>query len=259
MSTAQQGVGQRPTSTADIVYKIAATQQERAAAFRLVYGSYLRARLGGPNPHGMRVTPYHLLPTTEIFLAQVEAEAVSTVSLVTDGELGLPMESVYRKEVALRRERGLLLGEVSCLADRRSHLKRFFPVFLRLSRLMVQYARKQGLDELLVAVHPKHARFYRRFMDFETIGEETAYPAVRNRPAVALRLDFARIDRERPESYDTFFGQPLPDEQLRPQPIPPAQRDYFGPMVDPSFRLSPLEAAGYTSQGGTTDSAVSAA
>ena len=255
MSIVHQSVGQRPTSTADIVYKIAATQQERSAAFRLVYESYLQAHLGEPNPYGMRVTPYHLLPTTEIFLAQVEGEAVSTVSLVTDGELGLPMESVYRKEVALRRERGLLLGEVSCLSDRRSHLRRFFPVFLRLSRLMVQYARKQGLDELLVAVHPKHARFYRRFMDFETIGEETAYPAVRNSPAVALRLDFARIDRERPESYDTFFGRPFPDEQLQPQPISQAQRDYFGPMVDPSFRLSPREAAGYTSRGSATDSA----
>ena len=259
MLTAQQEIDQTRGTTANIIYKIAATRDERAAAFRLVYRSYLRARLGEPNTHEMRVTPYHLLPTTEVFIALYQGEAIFTVSLVADGELGLPMESVYAEEVARRRERGLLVGEVSCLADRRSQFRRFFPVFLRLSRLMVQYARRQDLDELLVAVHPKHARFYQRFMDFELIGGKTSYPAVRNHPAVALCLDFARIDRERPENYDTFFGQPLPDEQLQPRPITKAQRDYFRPMVDPTFGLAPLEAAGCLSGSGNAEFGIGAA
>jgi hypothetical protein len=259
MPTAQQGLGPTQSTTTDVIYKVAATREERAAAFRLVYKSYLQAGLGKPNPHEMRVTPYHLLPTTELFVALHQGEAISTVSLVIDGKLGLPLESVYAQEVALRRKRGVLLGEVSCLADRRSHFRRFFPVFLRLSRLMVQYARRQGLGELLVAVHPKHARFYQRFMSFELIGRETSYPAVRNRPAVALSLDFARIDRERPENYDTFFGQPLPDEQLQPRPITQAQRDYFRPMVDPSFRFAPIEAAGCFPQDTSTEPACGAA
>lgn len=244
MLTAQQDGDRARSTTANVIYRIAATREERAAAFGLVYKSYLRASLGKPNRHEMRVTPYHLLPTTEVFIALLRGEAIFTVTLVTDGELGLPMESVYAETVAQRREQGLLVGEVSCLADRRSQFRGSFPVFLKLSRLMVQYARKRGLDELLVAVHPKHARFYQRFMDFELIGEELAYPAVRNHPAVALCLDFARIDRERPENYDTFFGQPLPDEQLQPRPMPKQQRDYFRPMIDPDLGLAPLEAAG---------------
>jgi hypothetical protein len=259
MLTAQQEINRLQPTTADITYKIAATREERAAAFRLVYRSYLRAGLGEPNPCEMRVTPYHLLPSTEVFIALLRGEAIFTVSLVIDGELGLPMESVYRTLVAARRERGLLMGEVSCLADRRSQFRRFFPVFLRLARLMVQYARRQGLDELLVAVHPRHARFYQRFMSFEMIGEETAYPAVRNHPAVALSLDFARIDRERPENYHTFFGQPLPDEELRPRPITKAQRDYFRPMVDPRLAFAPLEAAGSFNQNGSVESVTGAA
>jgi len=207
----------------------------------------------------MRVTPYHLLPTTEVFIALLRGEAIFTVSLVVDGQLGLPMESVYRKLVAARRAEGFLVGEVSCLADRRSQFRRFFPVFLRLTRVMVQYARRQGLDELLVAVHPKHARFYQRFMSFEMIGEETAYPAVRNHPAVALSLDFARIDRERPENYHTFFGEPLPEEELQPRPITKAQREYFRPMVDPNFGCSPLVTAGCLPQIGGMESATGAA
>lgn len=238
--TAEQKLDLSGATTAGIQYRIAASRAERAAAFRLVYHSYLRAGLGEPNPYEMRITPYHLLPSTQVFIAVLQGEVISTVSLIADGKLGLPIESVYAREVALRREQGLFVGEASCLADRRARFQRLFPVFLKLCRLMVQCARRQGLDHLLVAVHPKHARFYRRFMDFEQIGQAAAYPSVRNHPAVALCLDFARIDRERPENYDTFFGEPLPEQQLRPRPISAADCEYFRPMVAPSFDLGPL-------------------
>jgi hypothetical protein len=227
-------------TTADVQYKIAATRDERASAFRLVYKSYLEAGLGEPNRYRMRVMPYHLMSTTEVFIATVEGEAIFTVSLVGDGELGLPMESIYGEEVARRREQGLRLGEVSCLADRRSQFRGLFPVFLRLCRLMAQTARRRGIDELLVAVHPKHARFYRRYIHFRVIGREKSYPTVRNHPAVALSLNFDRMDRERPHSYDTFFGRPLPSELLEPRPITWAECEYFRPMVDPGFTPAPL-------------------
>lgn len=251
MSTTQLHADLSQKTTADVGYKIAATRQDRAAAFRLVYKSYLRTGLGEPNRHEMRVTPYHLLPTTEVFIATCRGQVISTVTLVIDGQLGLPMESIYAKEVALRREQGYLLGEVSCLADRRSQFIRFFPVFLRLTRLMVQYARRQGLDELLAAVHPKHAKFYRRFMDFEVIGQERIYPTVRNHPAVALSLNFDRIDRERPHSYETFFAEAIPDEQLQPRPITTAECSYFRRMIDHSFAPAPLADGHVSSQNGT--------
>lgn len=227
-------------TTEDVTYRIAATLEERASAFRLIYDSYLRAGLGEPNRYHLRVTPYHLLQTTETFLATYRGEAISTMTLVTDGELGLPMECVYRDEVDARRERGLRIGEVSCLADRRQHFERLFPVFIRLCRLMAQHAWTRGLDELLIAVHPRHARFYHRFMHFKPIGPQKAYPTVRDHPALALSLNFARVDRDRPASFETFFGQWLPAEQLEPRPITRAEIDVFRPMVDPSFRLVPV-------------------
>ncbi len=239
-------------TTADIEYRIAATRKERAGAFRLVYESYLRSGLGEPNPYRMRVTPYHLLPTTEVFLATYLGTPIFTLSLVVDGALGLPMECIYADEVGRRRERGLRFGEVSCLADRRSQFRGFFPVFLGLSRLMAQHAWRRGLDELLVAVHPRHARFYRRFMAFVPFGGLRAYPTVRNRPAIALCLNFDRVDRERPKSFDTFFGQWLPDEQVEAHPIPPEDAEYFRPMVDPAFAAVPLEEMDFGRQGGRT-------
>jgi len=232
-------------TTADVECRIVATQEERAAAFRLVYSSYLRAGLTEPNWHGMRVTPYHLLPTTEMFAAVCEGEVISTVSLMLDGELGLPMESVYEREIAARRRQGVRMGELSCLADRRSDFKRSFPMLVRLCRLVAQYARTRGLHELVVAVHPRHSRFYQRFMAFMPIGNKKAYPSARNHPAVALCLNFEQVDRERPRNWEMFFGQLIPPAQLKPQPITREQCNYFGSMLDPAFNLAPL--------GGTAD------
>ena len=227
-------------TSANVEYKIASSREERAGAFRLVYESYLRAGLGEPNVHGMRVTHYHLLPTTEVFVAICCEQTVFTVTLVGDGELGLPMEGVYASEVESRRQQGLRIGEVSCLADRRSEFRRCFPVFLRLCRFTAQYAWRIGLHQLLVAVHPKHARFYKRFMDFEPIGEQRSYPSVRNRPAVAMMLDMVRLHRERTEAYYTLYAPVIDHDHLKPQPITRSQREYFCPMVDSSFNFAPL-------------------
>lgn len=240
MSVAQHSLRFQETTTEQVDYRIASTRAERAAAFRLVYESYLEAGLGEHNDYSMRVTPYHLLPTTETFLATRDGRAILTMSLIADGDLGLPMQSVYGDVVQRYRQQGSLCGEVSCLAERQDHLGEFFPIFFRSSRLLMQYARRRRLDALLVACHPRHARFYRRCLGFHQVGEERAYPSVRNHPAVALSLEFARVRRERPQLWDSYVKEPFPDEQLWPRPISPAQRAYFSTMVDPNLSLAPL-------------------
>jgi hypothetical protein len=209
---------------AGVDYRIAAEYDEREEAFRLVYESYLPSGLVRPNPFEMRILPHHLLSSTEIFVAEQAGQILSTVTLVCDGELGLPMESVYPLEVRKLQRQGKRLGEVSCLASRRST-----PIAqcLELLRLMVQTARYRGLDGLAVAVHPRHARFYNRFLAFEQVGSETLYPAVCDHPAVAMLLDFDRIDRERPGNYERFFGERLPVERLQPRPMDADQWECF--------------------------------
>jgi hypothetical protein len=240
MSTPEQHPWIADATTADIQYAIASTRHERAASFRLVYGSYVEAGLAQPNPWGMRVTPYQLLPTTEIFVAWLRGEPIFTMSLVVDGELGLPMEAIYGEEVGRLRRQGLLLAEVSCLADRRRAGRGFFPVFLRLSRLVAQYAWHRRVDQVLVACHPKHARFYERLLRFERLGKQKAYPMVRNRPAVALSLDLTQLAWQHPESHRILFHDMLPAWQLQPQPIPPSDRGFFGVMVDVSHSCVPV-------------------
>jgi len=204
----------------EVVYKIAARREELFAAFGLVYKAYVRAGLSVRHPYRMRVTPYHLLPTTEVFIAVRNCDVISTVSLVRDGELGLPLESVYGREVAQYRKRGFSLAEVSCLADHRQGQQRSIPVVIRLMSLMAQCAKHRGVDQLLIACHPRHRRFYQHFAAFEPFGEERPYRTVCNHPAIAMALDLSWAPIDHPELYAKFFGTPFPEEVLEYRPIP---------------------------------------
>ncbi len=216
-------------------YSVARTPSVRRSAFRLVYDSYLRAGLCQPNPWRQRVTPYHLLDTTTVFVATVDGLVVSTLSLIEDSGKGLPMESIYPKAIQHRRDQGYRIAEVSCLADRRRQTTRFLDTFVKLTRLMAQYARAHGVHQLLVVCHPRHARFYRRFMCFETIGGLTECPHVCDRPAVALCLDFAKADREKPKAWYTFFGESVPRHKLQRPIITHEERRELESMIDSRF------------------------
>ncbi|MBN1852432.1 MAG: long-chain N-acyl amino acid synthase [Pirellulales bacterium] len=207
--------------------RIASTREERQSAFKLTYQAYLQTGLCKPNPFGMRFTTHQLLPTTDIFIATRHGEVINTLSLVRDSKKGLPLEEIFPYEVEVRRLAGLRLAEVTCLADRERGSACFFALFCDLCRLMVQYAEKIGIDQLLVAVHPHHSCIYRRYMAFEQIGSQREYSAVQGNPAVALCLDLNQIQIHRPPSWDRFFGQRLPDKVLIGQPISEADRNYF--------------------------------
>jgi len=207
-----------------LIYGLARSTEERLGTFRLVHAAYVRAGLGEPNRLGVRVTPYQIQPTSQIFVGTIRNEVVSTVTLVGDGELGLPMESMFADEVRDLRASGERVAEVSCLADRRKDVRRFLTTFRDLTRLMAQFARYEGVGSFLITVNPRHVRFYTQYLGFQPISRRIAdCPYVQNRPAVALRLEFARIDRERPACYDAYFGEWIDRQELKPYIIGPEE------------------------------------
>lgn len=215
--------------------RVASTKEEMAAALSLVYSAYLAAGLEKENSYKMRVTPYHLLPTTDVFFAEMGKEFVLTMTLVRDGALGLPMESVYRDEVNALRSQGQKLAEVTCLADQCSKfggVSFFLPAYLDLSRLLAQYAKKHGVETLVAVLHPRHVRFYRSVLGFKQFGEKKSYPGVNNNPAIPMMANFEEVRRDCPECYDRIFGEPVSPTLLNSQPISAEHRKYFAPMVD---------------------------
>lgn len=210
---------------------LARTESHYRGAFALVHSAYCRAGLDDPHESGLRVTPYQLLDSSHVFVATLNGEVISTLTLVRDGELGLPMEAIYTEEIQERRERGINLAEVTCLADRRLSPKRFFALFCELSRVMAQFAQRQGVDEIWIACHPTHASLYERRLAFERQGDLCDYPAVLGNPAVPLCVDLKNLAQSYPKVWQRFFGEPIPQEVLAPSALSRDQRDYYAEIA----------------------------
>ena len=210
---------------------LARTRSDLIAAFRLQYNSYLRAGLVSENDQKLRLTPYHLLPTTEVFVAKRDGKVISTLTMVADSEIGLPMESMYGGEVAELRDAGLTVAEMGCLADRPESPVRFLKVFTQLARLVVQVAEARGINALVAATHPRHARFYIRSLGFRQFGELKSCPYAEGNPAVALVQEFAALRGT--ELQERLFGNPAPHEHLTRTQWDQATRQYLRRLAHP--------------------------
>lgn len=215
----------------DVQLQLAQDSDHYLGAFRLVHDSYCRTGLSRPNEFGLRVTPHQLAEDSRVFVATLDGEVISTQSLVLDGEAGLPLESVYPREIEERRSQGLRLAEVTCLADRRLSPKRFFSLFCELSRLMAQYAERQNVDEIWIACHPRHAPLYERRLAFSRHGNLTEHPSVLGSPAVPLRLDLRRLPESHPTIWRRFFGESIPSDVFVTDPIPADDREYYAAIA----------------------------
>lgn len=196
--------------------QIATSRWELFTAFRLVYQEYRKAGLVHPNPLEVRLTPYHLLPTTDVIVAATPAgkEAACTVTLVRDGRMGLPIESIFPETVIERRRQGRSIAEVTSLADNREVVGSGTSLVFQVMSFMAQRAKLKGVDDLLITVHPHHAKFYERFIGFKVIGDSRPYGSVLDNPAVPLALDLNRLKFDHPRAYERFFGTPFPVEML---------------------------------------------
>ncbi|EMI56937.1 N-acyl amino acid synthase FeeM domain-containing protein [Rhodopirellula sallentina] len=206
-------------------YRIAHRLDELTEAFQLVYQAYLRTGLMEANPDGIRITPFHFLPTTEVFVTQYQSQVVSTVSLIGDGFLGLPVESIYPNAISNIRSRGLRMAEVGCLADRRESPVRFMETFATMGRMLAQTAKVRGYDGLVVATHPRHARLYKRVLPFEQVGDVIDCPYANGNPAVMLTLRFD--DHKGTNLYDRFFGSMASALDVSPRPWDKETREYL--------------------------------
>ena len=217
-------------------FRLASTPTDRFAAFRLAYDKYVQQGMLGPNRYRLRVTDFHLLDTTAVFIAERDEQVVGTATLIADGELGLPLDMVHPEVTRTARSRGLRLGEAAGLAIRSPRRLPDLPIFVGLTRLMAQYARLQMIRQVVVACVPEHAHFYCRYLGFERIGPVRPYPSVCNTLGVACRLDFAHIDRCRPDCYDRYFGTLIPPSELVNSPMSHLEREAFGRVLEHSWQ-----------------------
>ena len=222
----------------ELQFKIARSKHELLAAFRLVYRSYSRSGLVAENPSRMRLTPFHMLPESEVLVAKLRGTVFTTISLFVDGEYGLPMESMYPREISTLRERGLRIAEVGSLADRRSSQFRFIETLAILGRLLAQSAVYRNVDTLVAVVHPRHAKLYKRLLGFKQIGDHTSCPYANGNLAEAMYLRFADYDGT--NFLDRFFNDPIAPRELEVFNWSEHLKCYFQKILDADGKIAKI-------------------
>jgi hypothetical protein len=204
-----------PNLSRDIRVMIAWERTEWEQAFQLVRESYQAAGYEAPGDKPLRFTLFHALPDTVTFVAKHEERVLLTFSMVPDNTLlGLPMESVYGKEITALRKEGRRLAEVISFAAGNLGLKEFPLVFRSIIRLMKQYHISQGGDSWVITVNPKHRQFYTKVLGYVPLGPCRSYARVQGAPAEAFMLDLDLMKSYAPNTYLEMFAEPLPHAAL---------------------------------------------
>lgn len=161
----------------------------------MLYHSFHRSGLCPGNPAELRVLPYHLSPQTQVFVGEHQGQVCGTISLVLDEGSGLPLEGVFRDSVQPIRDSGRRVAEFASLAIDPAYPQSKTKSFSQLTSTAVAFARHHGVDELLAAVHPRHARFYQRVMGFRCLSDVVPYAGVLDHPAVLIAVSINEVDR----------------------------------------------------------------
>ncbi len=183
-------------------------------AFQLIHSSYSQRGFILPNHAGMWMNRHHLLASTRLFLAVEAMQSCGTLTLVDDGPLGVPMETIFRREVQQCRVANGTIAEATCLALTAPGSSNSLKVVNHLMGIVAQAARKSGIRQILITVHPRHARYYVRMAGFKTLGPPQAYPAVRGHLAIPLALHLPSLSKVCPAAYSRYFGMQFSEPAL---------------------------------------------
>ncbi|MEO3713617.1 GNAT family N-acetyltransferase [Roseateles flavus] len=242
-----------PQPDARLQLKIAETQEELEACFRILHDAYVAAGFMKPDPSGMRITIYHALPTTTTICAKWEGRVVGTISMIREGVFGFPLQSVFDL-AGVRRKRGNI-AEISALAVHPDFRKTGGAVLFPLMKFMHQYCTEYfDTRHLVIAVNPDKIELYEALLFFERLQARTvdAYDFANGAPAVGATLDlsqsealFRAVYQFRPlrKNLHHFFYRQSLDNIILPS------RRYFttnDPVLTPALldhffnRLSPV-------------------
>jgi hypothetical protein len=186
--------------SAELTVRIARSQQELEAAFKLLHDAYVSEGFMQPHPSGLRVTPYHGLPSTTTLIAVWNEEIVGTASIIRDNVFGLPMDKGF--DLSDYRRMGTI-AEVSSLAIKKEFRSQGGEVLFPLCKYIWEYCRHfMRVDRMVITVNPSRIDFYEALLQFELVngGRIERYPFANNAPAIGAVMnieksvqDYARV------------------------------------------------------------------
>lgn len=192
-----------PAPPDNLQLKIADTREELEACFRLLHDAYVDSGFMKPHPSGMRVTPYHALPTTTTLCAKIDGRVVGTMSMIREGVFGFPLQAVF--DLSEVRAKPGQIAEISALAVHKDFRKTGGAILFPLMKFMYEYC-TQYFDtrHLVIAVNPNKIELYESLLFFQRLRQNTvdAYDFANGAPAVGAALDLANA----PAQFERVYG-----------------------------------------------------
>lgn len=231
-----------PSPDGKLELKVANTQEELEACFRILHDAYVASGFMKPSETGMRITMYHALPTTTTLCAKYDGKVVGTMSMIREGVFGFPMQAAFDlSDVRLRQGQ---IAEISALAVHKDYRKTGGAILFPLMKFMYEYCTEYfDTRHLVIAVNPDRIEMYESLLFFQRIQERTVdqYDFANGAPAVGATLDlpaaretFRRVYNSRPDRknlYKYFVTLRLPNIRL-------PRRKYFtttDPVLTPGM------------------------
>jgi hypothetical protein len=192
-----------PVTQGRLELKIADTEAELEACFALLHDAYVASGFMRPHPSGLRVTPYHALPTTTTLCAKVDGQVVGTLSIVREGVFGFPMQAAF--DISSVRAKEGRIAEISALAIHPRWRKTGGSILFPLMKFMYGYCTRYfDTRHLVIAVNPAHIEMYESVLFFRRLTQQVVdrYDFVNGAPAVGATLDL----HEAPELFERAYG-----------------------------------------------------
>tara|TARA_Y100000296_G_C5160436_1_gene251513 strand:+ start:175 stop:1380 length:1206 start_codon:yes stop_codon:yes gene_type:complete len=185
----------------NIVIKVAETDDELFQAFSLVQKMYEKGKIVDRNTTGLRVTKFHLLPTTKVIVAKIGDEVIGTVSQIMDTPLGLPIDDFISLDNL--RKCSKRICEISSLAISEKWRSNSKGLFYPLTLFSIYYAKEVTSADRLVIVTNERARYvYEDIFLFDPLTINSAkYTSVNDDHAFAQKLDLVQFESRCFQAY----------------------------------------------------------
>jgi len=228
---AQPSFNDRVTQLLDrIDYRIADSDEDREAIFKLRYENYLNEGAIEPNTSKIFADHYDDMDNVWIFGLYLDGELASSIRLhvANKHEPEFPSHSVFADLLDPELEAGKTIIDPTrfVISKKFSRLYTGLPhVTLRLCWLAADYF---NADHFLVAIRKEHQAFYRRTFNHTLICDERPYPML-SKPISLMTLRYPDVadlvHRRYPFFRSTYFERrmlferflPTPDVSIQPQ------------------------------------------
>lgn len=193
-----------PAPPESLQLKIADTREELTACFQLLHDAYVASGFMKPHPSGLRVTPYHALPTTTTLCAKIDGRVVGTMSLIREGVFGFPLQAAF--DLGEVRAKEGQIAEISALAVHPDYRKTGGAILFPLMKFMYEYCTRYfDVRHLVIAVNPDKIELYESLLFFQRLRGNVVdkYDFANGAPAVGATLDLALA----PQVFERVYGR----------------------------------------------------